>query len=176
MKNLITILLLSTIFICCAQNDESTQDIEGLKPDISTLVDGKGYLYGTVKLLEGNCMPSPGVVNQTCPSTPVKAGVFITKPSRIYESDLLVTNIEANDNGYFELQLDPGEYSVFIYDNLPNWKDWVECGSNTTCDDNGAFSCSGWSGDSTGEIVCSPILITKGEMTEVNRNINHASW
>ena len=161
------ILVLVVLIVGC------TTQIDKNKPEPTIPVEGKGIVFGNIGMYQGNCMPGPD--HDSCSPGDVKATVYITKPAEKYVSSLLISSVETNEEGYFELELEPGDYSLFVYDNLPGWEDWNECRDRTTCDDNGAFTCDSWS-CSGGECACKPFTITAGERTEVNANINHAAW
>ena len=162
----IGILVLAVLIAGCVTQID---DRKNQKPP----AEGKGVVFGNIGMYKGNCMPSPD--RGSCNPGNLKATAYITKPTEKYQVSLLVESVETNEEGYFELELEPGDYSLFVYDNLPGWENWNECGDRTTCDSTGAFTCDGWSCPG-GKCACKPFKIVAGERTEVNANIDHAAW
>ena len=162
----IGLLVLIVLIVGC------TTQIDKNKPEPTPPTKGRGIIFGNIGMYQGNCMPGPG---HSCSPGDLKATVYITKPAYKYVNDMLVSSVETDEKGHFELALEPGDYSLFVYDNLPGWENWNECGDRTTCDDSGAYTCDSWSCPG-GECVCMPFTIVAGERTEVNANIDHAAW
>lgn len=92
----------------------------------------KGTIYGTVRLREGNCMPGvyPGSgAPSSCRTIITASKVYIyplLAPSQVTEVNgswtplnpqLLIKQVVTNQQGYYEVQMPPGTYSVFAEDN-----------------------------------------------------------
>jgi hypothetical protein len=86
-------------------------------------------IIGTLVKTEGNCMPSiiDDIKTSTCKQFPVKREIFIYEYttskdvkqvdySSFYEevNTELVATTTCDDEGFFELTLKPGKYSVFV--------------------------------------------------------------
>ena len=86
---------------------------------------GEG-IYGTLIQAEGNCMPGVDWENTTCKNYPVKRKIMIyerTKYDQVEQKDWVfyteiktkfIAAVESNDEGFYEIKLSPGKYSVFI--------------------------------------------------------------
>jgi hypothetical protein len=115
-------------------------------------------IYGKVTLITGNCMPSvePG---SSCIKTPVSRTVCIREPASwnavehtyLENETPLVTTTESNAKGFYEVELSPGSYSVFV-------------------EDEGKEYCNLFSDEG----AC---LVELGNgLMEYNIQINHATW
>lgn len=112
-----------------------------------------GILHGITGIYEGNCMPSPGV--PPCQARPSSITLLITSPSEEYDSTMLVKRVTSSDDGVFEVELSPGNYSLFLLD-----------GEDVVCP---AMSCPD-------ACYCQPFEIISGERTKVNPNLDKATW
>lgn len=133
----------------------------------------KGVVYGNIGIHQGNCMPGPGRMD--CPKRGLQTKAYITRASQRYAKGSLVASVETDEKGYFELELAPGQYSLFVYDNMSGWQNWYDCDERMACDENGAYVCNGWSCPD-GICICNPFMVESGKRTEVNASINHAAW
>lgn len=117
-------------------------------------------VYGTISLYTGNCMPSTADRESSCEVHPVETTVLIREPvSReamagryVAEATTLVERTHSDEDGWYEIALPPGVYSVFVED-----------GDKEYCqrsDDRGR--------------MC-PIVIEDG-VSEHNIDIDHAVW
>jgi hypothetical protein len=85
-------------------------------------------IWGTVLQREGNCMPFIGGVNPNpCKIFPVEREIWVYEYA-IYEKDAIpitfvfyeqvntkfVSKTTSDEEGFFELELKPGKYSVFV--------------------------------------------------------------
>lgn len=89
--------------------------------------DGKGVkqgVYGTVTWVSGNMMPSPDEPRAS-EGRPVERQINIYKVVTINEVEgtaplyravqgKLVKSVKSNSKGYYECELEPGDYSVFV--------------------------------------------------------------
>ncbi|MDD5173137.1 MAG: hypothetical protein PHG59_03290 [Patescibacteria group bacterium] len=150
----IGLFFLVIFFTGCAFQINNTEEQE-------TFIQKRGTVFGNIGIYQGNCMPDPG--RAPCSPKGLKTTVFITKPANKYSSDLLVSSAKTDENGYFESELEPGDYSLFIYDNLS--------GSNSDL-----YVCDRWSCPPGKECACMPFTIVAGERIRVDANINRAVW
>jgi len=113
-------------------------------------------VYGKVVLYSGNCMPGAG----GCKTSSVSRSIYIREPvsmenmksTYLKDKTTLVKTIESNNNGFYQVELPPGTYSVFV-------------------EDEGKEYCNHFGG--LGE-VCQ-ITIETG-IKEYNIRIDHAAW
>lgn len=101
-------------------NKGSNEPSEKLTPTINQ------GLYGEVLLRTGNCMPGPGDQERKndCKTSPVETTVYIREPTTRDDMDsqhlssetTLVKQVSSDENGFYEAELSPGEYSVFVDD------------------------------------------------------------
>lgn len=121
--------------------------------DKNDSISKTGVLTGTIGLYEGNCMPGLGV--PPCEPTPISTIVAITTPSEYFNIDLLVGSVQSSENGFYEISLPEGQYSIFLQD-----------GSEFICD---SWTCPD-------ECFCTLITVKKDSTTIANANIDHAVW
>ena len=118
----------------------------------------KQGVFGKVTLFEGNCMPGAG----GCKESRVSRTIYIREPitmgllknvSLYWENTTnLIKQIKSNAEGFYEVDLPPGNYSILV-------------------DDNGKEYCNSFG--QNGE-VCQIILVNG--IKEYNIEINHAAW
>ena len=133
MKKLIGICILSIcLFSCKKRNcDPAVCDIQKTYAENATKVSIVNGVWGTVSSMEGDCMPMVPPASNTCKHCPVKRTV------RIYEYTLqsqatpsgnsqiffdsfntqLIAQVVADDNGFFQVNIPPGHYSIVIVEN-----------------------------------------------------------
>ncbi|MCD4740406.1 DUF333 domain-containing protein [archaeon] len=119
-----------------------------------------GTLNGTVTLIQGNCMPGPEL-DPSCTTNPISTTIYIREPATTEDlenntSDYFITlikQVESDENGYYEVELPSGTYSVFV-------------------DDNNEEYCNSFGGQ--GE-ACQ-ITVEEETTTEYNIKIDHAAW
>lgn len=102
-----------------------TYTLNASKTTISTGV------FGTVSSMEGNCMPVVLPGSNTCTHCPVKRTILIYAYTRnsqaspvagkpgFYQqvSTALIRELETDPQGFFQAELPPGQYSLFIREN-----------------------------------------------------------
>ena len=82
-------------------------------------------VWGTLVKTEGNCMPVINWENTTCKQYPVKREILIYEYTKMNETrhefakffeiyTKLVATTTCDEEGFFELALKPGKYSVFV--------------------------------------------------------------
>lgn len=88
-------------------------------------------IWGTVSSMEGDCMPTVPPATNTCTHCAVKRTVKVYAYTHISQatplpgrggfysslSTPLVAETTTDDNGFFQLNLPPGTYSVFVMEN-----------------------------------------------------------
>ena len=107
-------------------------------------------------------MPGPGRV---CSGTPVSRTIYVRKPTTLYnisinESDSthftfdteLIATTESDENGFYEVNLQPGTYSVLV-------------------EDEGKEYCNSFG---IGRKICQ--VIVEDAVKEYNIRIDHAVW
>lgn len=91
----------------------------------------KSGVWGTVSMMEGNCMPSIGGPSTTCKHCAVKRVVRIYQyttaaaatasetPGVFYDafSTQLVKELTTDDNGFFQAEIPAGQYSIVVVEN-----------------------------------------------------------
>ncbi|HBH05820.1 MAG TPA: hypothetical protein DDX92_04365 [Flavobacteriales bacterium] len=129
--NLIAVLLISSS--SCTKEGEA-QDPTSCIPHSKAVEENIGKLsisqglYGTFARKEGNCMPMIDGQGSTCRTCAVSRVISIyeltgkddvTGNMPFFESTttLRVAQVVADANGFFQIRLDPGMYSIFIQEN-----------------------------------------------------------
>jgi len=119
-------------------------------------------IYGEVTLITGNCMPSPASEdNNDCEYSSVSRKIYIRETATTENMNMtyldtettLVKTTESDNNGQYQVELPPGNYSVFV-------------------EDKGKEYCKRITGD--GE-AC-PITIEENKTKEYDIEIDHAAW
>lgn len=130
MKKIFIISLASLLFFSCKKNDDAsdshfwTNRIEELREHNKnkiTIVEG---VWGTLTRVEGNCMPVH-YPESSCKQYPVKRVVEIYEYTTLEQADYifpsffdvktkLIKKTTCDEDGFFEVQLGPGRYSLFI--------------------------------------------------------------
>lgn len=83
-------------------------------------------VYGTLTLTEGNCMPMVGG-NNSCKTYPVKRKIRVYEYTQLKDAEgyapfftkvnsRLIATSYTDDEGFFQFQLQPSLYSIFIED------------------------------------------------------------
>jgi hypothetical protein len=69
-------------------------------------------LTGTVKLKEGNCMPSPD--GKPCQFEDFETWVYLTEPGKEYDPSKVIDSVYTDRKGDFEMYVKNGDYSLFV--------------------------------------------------------------
>jgi hypothetical protein len=121
MKNVIFSVIL-TIFFCSCKKDTPIFPTKA-SVDYSNLVTIKQGLWGSCSYLTGNCMPGS---SSTCKQTPVKRTIYIYSATNETQAVHIVSNfysqinttlvgqIQSDDNGFYQISLQVGQYSILI--------------------------------------------------------------
>lgn len=91
--------------------------LENIKPtptivSTTTTTTTTYTLQGKVSLITGNCMPTIGS-NNNCKHTFISRNIFIRDPI----SKNLIKKITSDNNGFYQVDLPLGTYSIFVEDN-----------------------------------------------------------
>ena len=114
-----------------------------------------GKLTGKIGLYSGNMMPSPG--HKSPGPSPLSTTVYITEPSFDYDEKKLIDSTVSDKNGFYEIDLPPGKYSLFM-------KNGDE------------YHCDSWRNEGSSGTFCTPFIIEAGKTTTVNANVDNAAW
>jgi hypothetical protein len=99
-------------------------DIESAKEALLT-APFKSGLFGISEEIKGDCMPKIGNAPTTCVHLSKKMTINIRKPVSIDNFDSsgalviktgLIKQYSSDENGFFEINLDPGIYSILVLD------------------------------------------------------------
>lgn len=130
MKMLISFLVLAIAITGCKKcphhDPDTVCDIQKTYTDNASKVTISNGVWGTVSSMEGDCMPMTSPT--TCKHCPAKRRVLIyqyTLLSQATPSDnssvffnsfstQLIAQVEADDDGFFQATLSPGNYSIAI--------------------------------------------------------------
>jgi len=132
MKRVVILLSLGVFLAVSCENkkQQETQDwtneTEELRIHNESKISITEGIWGTLVKTEGNCMPVVvDYKNGTCKQYPVKREVVIYEYTKMNETSheftkffeiytKLVATTTCDEEGFFELALEPGEYSVFV--------------------------------------------------------------
>ncbi len=120
-------------------------------------------ICGAVLLITGDCMPKPVGSPSSCTREYVSRMIYIREPATfdnmegrlvpyLGSNTALIAQVRSNVAGFYELELPPGDYSVFVEDDGREY-----------CNVRGV---EGW--------MCP--LTLKTEVLRYNIQIDHASW
>lgn len=121
------------LFISCHKDNNSTQtcNIYQVYADNTKKVTITNGVWGTVSFVEGDCMPTVLTCNSCCRNCPVQKTVKIyqyTTLSNAVTSDpykvffdtfntRLVTQVDTDENGFFQAEIPEGNYSIVVVEN-----------------------------------------------------------
>lgn len=136
------------------QEDAPREQAEGRTPTIE-----RG-IYGKISMHTGNCMPTTAGGDNSCEMSKVETTVFVREPvSReamdeqyLAADSTLIKETRSDEDGWYEVELPPGTYSVFVADE-------------------GREYCN----RSDGQGRMCPVTVGD-EPTRHNINIDHATW
>ena len=135
MKNILLILFFSLFFLSCHKDngiaDQKGCDINQVYADNAKKVTIVNGIWGTVSNVEGDCMPTIPACNLCCRNCPVQRTVKIfqytlvsdgvtTDPYKVFFDSFntqLVTQVDTDNNGFFQVNLPAGHYSIVIVEN-----------------------------------------------------------
>ena len=130
---IISALICGAIFIGCdkAENSEDwtnkSADLLEYNKNKVSIIQG---VCGTLVKTEGNCMPVVGE-NSTCKQFPVKREIVVYEYTKMNETTqssissvffekvntMMIATIISDKEGFFQLELQPGKYSIFVKEN-----------------------------------------------------------
>jgi hypothetical protein len=108
-----------------------------MPPDNQGLVTIKQGIWGNVRLWEGDFMPGPGSRSRG-KVTPVRREVRIYAPTSAQDlqpssgtnftrvKSRLVKKIKSGKNGFYQVSLPPGRYSVFVKEGSSLYANWFD--------------------------------------------------
>lgn len=124
---------ITLLFLSCQKEETETTvhcDIQKVYKENASKVSITNGIWGTVAFMEGNCMPIVLPSTSTCKTCPVKRTVRIYKYTTLSQavpqnglnffdsfSTQLVKEFETDDNGFFQTDLAPGNYSIVVLEN-----------------------------------------------------------
>lgn len=104
------LVLVIYLFFSAKKIDFKLEDIRPTPTIVSTTITYT--LQGNVSLITGNCMPTIGN-NNNCKHTFISRDIFIRDPI----SKNLIKKITSDKNGFYQVDLPLGTYSIFVEDN-----------------------------------------------------------
>ncbi len=113
----------------------------------------RGVLKGQIGILEGDCMPNPK--SPPCEPKPIAATLLITKPAEVYSDAVLLDSVFVKEEGFYEISLKAGDYSLFIKYNNQVYCSYYQC--NPEC-------------------YCSLVTVYSNATVSVNLNVSKASF
>jgi hypothetical protein len=131
-KTFMPFLLALTLYSC--NKDNTTKigcDIQQVYVDNANKVTITNGVWGTISMMEGNCMPTVPPSTNSCKNCPVKRTVKIYQytlfsnatpsgNSTIFFDSFntqLVAQVDADDNGFFQVSIPAGHYTIAIVEN-----------------------------------------------------------
>ncbi|MDO6432814.1 hypothetical protein Q4E93_19560 [Flavitalea sp. BT771] len=133
MKKALLLCYIAALCASCGKSDKPTPavvcDVEKARADNASKVTITNGIWGTLSLLTGDCMPLRSPNKTSCSNCPVK------RTMRIYErtttaqatpanekgwydsfSTRLLKEFSSDDNGFFQVEIDPGAYTLVVMD------------------------------------------------------------
>jgi len=133
MKQLTGLLVLLITYSGCNKDNSTsiTCDIQKAYTENAKKVTIPAGVWGTVASMEGNCMPIIDPSLSSCKTCPVKRTVKIFEYTLaanatpavnspvFFESfsTRLITSVETDDNGFFQINIPNGHYTIAIVEN-----------------------------------------------------------
>jgi hypothetical protein len=138
MKKMVLLLFAAGILGGCHKDDRGTDCPAPVSCNMPKVYDGNAAkvtitngVWGTIANMEGTCMPVIDPANTTCKTCPVKRTVKIhqyttasnataSNGSTIFFDSFntpLVAQVDTDVNGFFQVTLPPGQYSLAIVEN-----------------------------------------------------------
>lgn len=160
MKKILLIALAMLSLMAC-ENKEKKNDVE-TPIEAPTITQG---IYGQVRERYGNWQPVTDPNDKSHGYRPIVRDIYVYEYTTVKDFDQayidclypadkmpnpLVATTTSKENGFYQLQLEPGKYSVFILENGSMYANW---------------------GDGHGGIQ--PVTIEVGALLQVNLVLNH---
>lgn len=155
------VILIGVFFVIGCQNDKDLDCFESIQPKRNTdLVSIKQGIWGDIWYWEGDFMPF-------CPSgtiSPIQKTIYVFEAANRLEverddrggfylaiSTELIDSVHSDENGFFQIELDTGGYSLFIKEE-------------------GKYYAT-----MSNSIGISGVIVKKGEVSDFLFNITHSS-
>lgn len=133
MKRLLGLYIISVLFFGC-HKDNSMQtgcNMQKVYTDNANKVTIANGIWGTVSSMEGDCMPTIPPSNSSCKNCPVQRTIKIYQYTLFSNATLsgnspvffesfnspLVAQVDADENGFFQVDIPPGHYSIAVVEN-----------------------------------------------------------
>ena len=157
MKKLLLIVIAALAVVACERKNDAETPVES-----PTITQG---IYGQVKERYGNWQPVTDPNDKSHGYRSIERGVYVYEYTTINDFDQhylggtypadkmpkpLVATTTSKANGFYQIQLEPGKYSVFILENGSMYANW---------------------GDGDGGIQ--PVTIEGGSLLQVNLVLDH---
>lgn len=122
-------------------------------------------IAGTLTLIEGDCMPAGGGLENTCKEYPVKRKIMIYEYTLISQAEKdkgsfytkvntkLMATAECDKEGFYQVKIAPGKYSLFI-------------------EEKGKLYASGLDGYGW----LNPVTVEAGKVANGNLRLSYAVW
>ena len=135
MKTVFGLCFFVLFFISCHKdNNNATQNgcnIQQVYADNAKKVTITNGVWGTVSNVEGDCMPTVPACTSCCRNCPVQRTVKIyqytlvsdgvtSDPYKVFYDSFntqLVTQVDTDDNGFFQVDIPAGHYTIVIVEN-----------------------------------------------------------
>lgn len=133
MKHLSWILLFFLLTSCkkiANQAQTSNCDMTAIKKSNSSKVSISSGIWGTVSLIQGNCMPTTDKNSTSCSECPIKREVRIYNYTTIQDAEpatviglynsfktQLIKTVFTDDQGFFQAEVPDGKYTVVFVEN-----------------------------------------------------------
>jgi len=133
MKKLLRFIVISFTLLSCHKNNTTPTgcDIQQVYKDNAKKVTITNGIWGTISSIEGDCMPPVSPSSSRCKNCPVKRTVMIYQYTLFtnatasaglggfYDnfSTPLVAQIDTDENGFFQISIPAGRYTIAIVEN-----------------------------------------------------------
>ena len=125
LQNEVNVIFINGVQVYCHNEIDWTNKTEALCLHNKNKISITEGIWGTLVKTEGNCMPVIDWENTTCKQYPVKREILIYEYTTMNETrheftkffeinTKLVATTTCDEDGFFELALEPGKYSVFV--------------------------------------------------------------
>jgi hypothetical protein len=125
LQNEVNAIFINGVQVYCHNEIDWTNKTKELRIHNEKKISITEGIWGTLVKTEGDCMPTIDWENTTCKQYPVKREILIYEYTKMDETiyeftkffeihTKLVATTTCDEEGFFELALEPGKYSVFV--------------------------------------------------------------